>query len=107
MGIRSVLLPNNLTSVILEWDTQSTCSRDIVSYTIAIDGVAVPSDSIIVLSNTSYIVSGLEANRMYTASVTTVISNCMSDQLTNITFRIIGQSELFSVVYYLIMFILP
>ena len=105
MGIHSVLLPNNLTSVVLEWDTQSTCSRDTVSYIIAIDGVAVPSDSTIVLSNTSYIVSGLEANRMYTASVTTVISNCLSDQSTNITFQIIGQSELFSVVCYLIILI--
>ena len=97
MGIRSVLLPNNLTSIVLEWDTfsQLTCSRDTVSYTIAIDGVA---DSIIILSSTSYIVSGLEANRMYTASVSTVISNCMSDQ-SNFTFQIIGQSELFSVAY--------
>ena len=101
MDIRSVLLPNNLTSVMLEWDTfsQATCSRDTVSYTIAIDGVAVPPDNITVLSNTSYIVSGLEANRMYTASVTTVISNCMSNyNQSNITFQI-GQSELFSVVY--------
>ena len=101
MGVRSVLLPNNLTSVMLEWDifSQSVCSRDTVSYTIAIDGVAVPPDNITVLSNTSYIVSGLEANRMYTASVRTVISNCVSDQ-TNLTFQIIiAQSEQFSVVY--------
>ena len=102
MNVCSVLLPNNLTSVVLEWDTfsQPTCSRDTVSYTIAIDGVAVPPDNITVLSNNRYIVSGLEANRMYTASVRTVISNCMSDQI-NITFQIMAQSEceFFSLVY--------
>jgi hypothetical protein len=65
-----------------------------VSYTIAIDGVAVPPDNITVLSNTSYIVSGLEANRMYTASMRTVISNCISDQ-TNVIFQIMARSELF------------
>jgi hypothetical protein len=99
MNVRSILLPNNLTSVVLEWNTfsQPTCSRDTVSYTIAIDGVDVPYDSIAILSNTSYIVSGLEANRMYTASVRTVISNCISDQ-TNVTFQIMAQSELFSLV---------
>ena len=79
----------------LEWDTQPTCSRDTtVSYTIAIDGVAVPPENI---SNTRYIVSGLEVNRMYTASVRTVISNCISDQ-SNITFQIMAESELFLLV---------
>ena len=100
MSVSSVLLPNNLTSVVLEWDTfsQTTCSRDTVSYSIAIDGVTVPLDNITVLSNTRYIVSGLESNRMYAASVRTVISNCMSDD-ANITFQIVAQSELFSLVY--------
>ena len=96
VNVRSVLLPNNLSSVMLEWDTfsQITCSRDTVSYTIAIDGVDVLPDNITVLSNTRYTVSGLEANRIYTASVRTVVSNCMSDK-TNITFQIMAQSELF------------
>ncbi len=100
MNVHSVLLPNNLTSVVLEWNTfsQPICSRDTVSYTIAIDGVAVPPDNITVLSNTSYIVSGLEANRIYTASVRTVISNCISDQ-TNLTFQIMAQNELFPLIY--------
>ena len=92
MNVRSIPLPNNLTSVVLEWDTfsRTTCSRDTVPYTIVIDGVAVPTGSI---NDTSYIVSGLEANRMYTASVRTVISNCMSDQ-SNLTFEIMAESEL-------------
>ena len=95
--VRSFLLPNNLTSVLLKWDTfsQPTCSRDTVSYTIAIDGVALPPDTITVLNDSSYIVSGLEANRIYLASVRRIISNCMSDQ-TNVTFQIMAQSELFS-----------
>ena len=98
INVRSDLLPNNLTSVVLEWGTQPTCSRDTtVSYTIAIDGVAVPPENIFVLSNKRYIVSGLEANRMYTASVRTVISNCISDQ-SNITFQIMAESELFLLV---------
>ena len=96
MNVRSDLLPNNLTSVVLEWETQPTCSRDTVSYTIAIDGVDVPPENIAVLSSTHYIVSGLEGSRMYTASVRTVISNCISDQ-SNITFQIImSKSELLS-----------
>ena len=39
VNIRFVLLPNNLTSIVLEWDTfsQATCSRDAVSYAVAID----------------------------------------------------------------------
>ena len=97
MNIRSVPLPSNLTSIVLEWDTfsQTTCSRDTVSYAIAIDGVAVPPDNINVLGSNLYVVSGLESNRMlqYTASVRTVISNCMSDQ-SNITFEIMAESEL-------------
>ena len=93
MNVRSVPLPNNLTSAVLEWDAQTTCSRDTVSYTIAIDGVAVPPESINVLGSNLYVVSGLEANRMYTASLGTVISNCMSDQ-SNITFEIPAESEL-------------
>ena len=88
-------LPNNLTSVVLEWDAPTTCSRDTVSYTIAIEGVA---ENIFVLNDTSYFVSGLEANRMYTASVRTLISNCMSDQ-SNMTFEIMAESESFSLVY--------
>ena len=82
----------------LEWDTfsQITCSRDTVSYTIAIDGVDVLPDNITVLSSTNYIVSGLEANRIYTASVRTVVSNCISDK-TNITFKIMAQSELLDI----------
>ena len=91
-NVRSVSLPNILTGVVLEMDTQSTCSRNTVSYTIAIDGVAVPPGRIITVSSTRYIVSGLEANRMYTASVRTVISNCVSDQ-SNITFEIMAESE--------------
>ena len=97
MNVRSDLLPNNLTSVVLEWDTfsQPTCSRDTVSYIIAIDGVAAPPENILVLSDTHYIMSGLEANRNYTASVRTVISNCISDQ-SNITFQMMAaKSELF------------
>ena len=97
MNVRSDLLPNNLTSVVLEWDAQITCSRDTVSYTIAIDGVAVPPENIFILNNTRYIVSDLEANRNYTASVRTVISNCISDQ-SNITFQIMAESELFLLV---------
>ena len=93
MNIRSAPVPKNLTSIVLEWDAPSTCSRDTVSYTIAIDGVAVPPGRITALSSTRHIVSGLEANRMYTASVRTVISNCMSDQ-SNITFEIPAESEL-------------
>ena len=95
MSVHSVLLPNNLSSVVLEWDafSQTTCSRDTVSYTIAIDEVDVLPDNITVLSSNRYIVSGLEANRMYTASVKAVISNCVSDK-TNITFQIMAQSEL-------------
>ena len=93
MNVRSDLLPNNLTSVVLEWETQPTCSRDTVSYHIAIDGVDVPPENITVLSNARYIVYGLEANRMYTASVRTVISNCVSDQ-SNVTFQIMAKSEL-------------
>ena len=50
-----------------------------------------------VLSDTSYIVTGLEANRMYTASVTVVVSNCMSDQ-SNLTFEIVAESELLPLV---------
>jgi hypothetical protein len=88
--VHSVPLPNNLTSVVLEWDAQSTCSRDTVSNIISIDGIA---DNITVINSTHYIVFGLEANRMYTASVRTVISNCISDQ-TIITFQIMAQSEL-------------
>ena len=100
MNVRSMPLPNNLTSVVLEWDavSQTTCSRDTVSYTIAIDGVAVPIERITTLGGTRYIVSGLEANRMYTASVRTLISNCMSDQ-SNMTFEIMAESESFSLVY--------
>ena len=96
MNVRSVLLPNNLTSIMFEWDSfsQPTCSRDAISYTIAIDGVAVPPDNITVLSNNRYIVSGLEANRMYAASIRTMISNCMSDE-TNLTIEITAESELF------------
>ena len=90
MNIRSIPMPSNLTSIVLEWDAQTTCSRDTVSYAIVIDGVAVPTGSI---NDTSYIVSGLEANRMYTASVRTIISNCMSDQ-SNLTFEIMAESEL-------------
>ena len=82
----------------LEWGSQPTCSRDTVSYTIAIDGVAVPPENIFVLSDARYIVSGLEANRNYTASVRTVISNCISDQ-SNTTFQIIAESELFLLHY--------
>ena len=95
MNVRSIPLPNNLTSVMLEWDTfsQTTCSRDTVSYTIAINGVAVSP----VLSDTSYIVTCLEANRMYTASVSMVASNCMSGQ-SNITFEIMAESELLPLV---------
>ena len=93
MNVHSIPLPNNLTSVVLEWDAQLTCSRDTVSYTIAIDGVTVPPGRITTLSSTRYVVSGLEANRMYTASVRTIISNCMSDQ-SNITFEIPAESEL-------------
>ena len=94
MNVRSMPLPNNLTSVVLEWDAPTTCSRDTVSYTIAIEGVA---ENIFVLNDTSYIVSGLEANRMYTASVRTLISNCMSAQ-SNITFEIMAESELLPLV---------
>ena len=92
-------LPNILTSVVLEWDTfsQTTCSRNTVSYTIAIDGVAVPPERISTLSSTRYIVTGLEANRMYIASVTMVVSNCMSGQ-SNLTFEIIAESELLPLV---------
>ena len=99
MNVRSMPLSNNLTSVVLEWDifSQTTCSRDTVSYTIAIDGVAVPPENIFVLSDTRYIVTGLEANRMYTAAVTTVVSNCMSDQ-SNLTFEIMAESELLPLV---------
>ena len=98
VNVRFLLMPNNLSSVVLEWDTfsQPTCSRDTVSYTIAINGVDIPPDNIIVLSSNRYIVSGLEANRMYTASVRTVVSNCMSDK-TNITLQIMAQSELFDI----------
>ena len=100
VNVRFLLVPNNLSSVVLEWDTfsQITCSRDTVSYTIAIDGVDVLPDNITVLSSTRYIVSGLEANRMYTASVRTIVSNCISDK-TNITFQIMymAQSELFDI----------
>ena len=100
MNVRSMPLPNNLTSVVLEWDavSQTTCSRNTVSYTITIDGVAVPPERIPTLSSTHYIVSGLEVNRMYTASVRTLISNCMSDQ-SDITFEIMAESESFSLVY--------
>ena len=91
-------LPNNLTSVMLEWDARMTCSRDTVSYTIDIDGVAVPPKNIFVLTNTSYTVSGLEANRMYTASVRTAVSNCMSDP-SNLTFEIMAESELLPLVW--------
>ena len=94
MNVRSLPLPNNLTRVVLEWDARTTCSRDTVYYTIAIDGVAVPP----VLSDTSYIVSGLEANRMYTASVRMIVSNCMSGQ-SNITFEIVAESELLPLVW--------
>lgn len=91
IDVRSDLLPNNLTSVVLEWGTQPTCSRDTVSYTIAIDGVDAPPENISVSNDTRYIVSGLEANRMYAASVKTVISNCISDQ-SNLTFQIIAKT---------------
>ena len=99
MNVRSMPLPNNLTSVVLEWDTfsQTTCSRDAVSYTIAIDGVTVPPERINALSETSYTVSDLEVNRMYTGSVRTLISNCMSD-LSNLTFEITAKSELLPLV---------
>ena len=101
MNVRSMPLPNNLTSVVLEWDTssQTTCSKDTVSYTIAIDGVAVPPERINALSETSncYTVSDLEVNRMYTASVRMVVSNCMSAQ-SNLTFEIMAESELFPLV---------
>ena len=90
MNFHSVLLPNNLTSVMLEWDALTTCSKDTVLYILAIDRVA---ENITVLNNTSYTVSGLDANRMYSASVRTVISNCMSGQ-SNLTFQIMAQSEL-------------
>ena len=97
MNLCSIPLPNNLTSVVLEWDAQTTCSRDTVSYTIAIDGVAVPTERITTLGSTRYFVSGLEANRMYTASVRTFISNCMSDP-SSLTFIIVAESELLPLV---------
>ena len=97
MNVRSMPVPNNLTSVVLEWDARTTCSRDTVSYTIAIDGVAVPPEDIFVLSDTSYIVTAFEPNRMYTASVTMVVSNCMSNP-SNITFEIMAESELLPLV---------
>ena len=80
----------------LEWDTSSPMTRDVVYYTIIIDGVAVPPDRISVLSSTRFIVSGLETNRMYTASVNRIVrleSNCTSDQ-SNVTFEIRAESEL-------------
>ena len=94
MNIHFVLLPNNLISIVLEWGTfsQATWSTYIVSYAIAIDGVAVPPENISVLSSTRYIVFGLEANRMYTASARTVVSNCVSDQ-ANLTFEIKAESK--------------
>ena len=91
MNVRSDLLPNNLTSVVLEWDTQPTCSRDTVSYIITIDGV---TENVTISNSTRYIVSGLEANTMYTAFVRMMISNCLSDQ-SNVTFQIMAESELF------------
>ena len=99
MNVRSMPFPHNLTSIALEWDTssQTTCSRDTVSFTIAIDGVAVPPERISTLSSTHYIVSGLEVNRMYTASVRTLISKCISDH-SNITLEILAESELLPLV---------
>ena len=74
----------------MEWDARTTRSRDTVSYTIAIEGVA---ENIFVLNDTSYFVSGLEANRMYTASVRMVVSNCISDS-SSLTFEIMAENEL-------------
>ena len=80
MNIQSVLLPNNLTSIILEWDAvQPTCSRDSISYTIDIDGARVPTERISFLSSNSYAVSGLQPNTRYMATVRGVVSNCISD----------------------------
>ena len=94
-SIRSALLPNDLTRVVLEWD--SSPQMITVSYTIIIDGVAIPPDRISVLSSTRLVISGLEANRMYTASVNRIVhseSNCTSSDQTNITFEIREESEL-------------
>ena len=100
--IHSILLPNDLSSVVLEWNTSSqmTCSResdmDSYNYTIAIDGVAVPPKGITVLSSTRYVVSDLEPNRMYTATVGVDISmtNCADSliQSRNVTFEIRAES---------------
>ena len=106
--IHSIFLPNDLSSVVLEWNTSSqmTCSRepnmDFYNYTIAIDGVPVPPDRITVLSSTHYVVSGLEPNRMYTATVSVDISSCASDliQSRNITFEIRAESEFYIPYYY-------
>ena len=105
--IHSTFLPNDLSSVVLEWNTSSqmTCSResdiDSYNYTIAIDGVPVPPDRITVLSSTLYLVSDLEPNRMYIASVGLDISSCASDliQSRNVTFEIRAESE-FNMPYY-------
>ena len=92
-SIRSALLPNDLTRVVLEWDSSP---QMIVFYTITIDGVAIPPDRISVLSSTRLVISGLEANRMYTASVNRIVrseSNCTSSNQTNVTFEIRAESE--------------
>ena len=76
---------------------------DSYNYTIAIDGVPVPPDRITVLSSTRYVVSGLEPNRMYTATVGVDISltSCAGDliQSRNVTFEIRAESE-FYIPYY-------
>ena len=94
MNLHSDFLPNNLTSAVLEWDafSQTTCSRDSVSYNIGIDGIPVPSERIAVLSSNRYLVSGLQPNRRYMATVRTVITNCMSDA-SNLEFEIMAESE--------------
>ena len=78
----------------LEWDSSP---QMIVSYTITIDGVAIPPDRISILSSTRLVISGLEANRIYTASVNRIVrseSNCTSSNQTNVTFEIRAESEL-------------
>ena len=95
MSLHSDFLPNNLTSVVLEWDafTETTCSRNTVSYTIDIDGVPIPPERIAVLSSYRHLVSGLQPNRRYMATVRAVITNCMSDA-SNLEFQIVAESEL-------------
>ena len=95
MNLHSDFLPNSLTSVVLEWDafSQTTCSRNTVSYTIDIDGVPIPPERIVVLSSYRHLVSGLQPNRRYMATVRTVITNCVSDT-SNVEIEIMAESEL-------------